>query len=324
MKANIVEAIQDAMRVALGRSEDVVVLGEDVGKNGGVFRATDGLQAQFGETRVFDTPLAESSIVGVGVGLAAYGLRPICEVQFGGFLYISLNQIASQAARLRLRTRGQLQAKMVVRAPYGGKVRTPDLHSDSLEAIFAHTPGVKVAMPSTPYNAKGLLLAAIDDPDPVIFLEPMRIYRGLREDIPEGHYTVALGQARVAREGDDVTIVAYGGEAQTALEAAQALSAEGISCEVVDLQTVSPIDVQTIIASVEKTGRAVVVHEAVRQAGLGAEIAALIQEHAFYALKAPVERVAGWNTPFPFVQAEHLYVPGAAHIAQAVRRALQD
>ncbi|MDA8345579.1 MAG: alpha-ketoacid dehydrogenase subunit beta [Thermaerobacter sp.] len=324
MKANIVEAIQDAMRIALARDKDVVVLGEDVGKNGGVFRATDGLQAEFGESRVFDTPLAESSIAGVGVGLAAYGLRPICEVQFGGFLYISLNQIASQAARLRLRTSGRLQAGMVIRAPYGGNVRTPDLHSDSLEALFAHTPGVKVAMPSTPYNAKGMLLAAIDDPDPVVFLEPMRIYRGLRAEIPDGHYTVPLGEARIAREGQDVTVVAYGAETQTALEAAELLASDGIFCEVVDLQTISPLDAQTILASVAKTGRAVVVHEAVRQAGMGAEIAALIQEQAFYSLAAPVQRVTGWNTPFPFVQAEHLYVPGAAHIAQAVRRALRD
>ncbi len=324
MKANIVEAIQDAMRVALARDKEVVVLGEDVGRNGGVFRATDGLQAEFGEDRVFDTPLAESSIVGVGVGLAAYGMHPICEIQFGGFLYITMNQIASQAARLRMRTGGQMRAGMVIRAPYGGNVRTPDLHSDSLEALLAHTPGVKVVMPSTPYNAKGLLLAAVDDPDPVVFLEPMRIYRGLRAEIPDGHYEVALGEARIAREGQDVTLVAYGAEVQTSLEAAEQLSAEGISCEVVDLQTVSPYDRETVLASVEKTGRAVVVHEAVRQAGMGAEIAAVIQEQAFYSLAAPVQRVTGWNTPFPFVQAEHLYVPGAAHIAQSVRRALQD
>ncbi len=322
MKANVVEAVQDAMRIALREDPACLVLGEDVGRNGGVFRATDGLQQEFGEGRVLDTPLAESSIAGVGLGLAAAGMHPICEIQFAGFLYITMNQIGSQVARLRLRTGGSLKAQMVIRAPYGGNVRTPDLHSDSFEAIYAHTPGIKVVLPATAYAAKGLLLAAIEDPDPVLFLEPMRIYRGFREEIPDGHYTVPLGQARVAREGGDVTLVAYGAAVGTALEAADVLATEGIQAEIVDLQTVAPLDAETVLASVRKTGRVVVIHEAARPGGLGAEVAAVIQEGAFYSLEAPIERVTGWATPYPFVQAEGLYVPSAARIAAAARRTL--
>ncbi len=322
MKANVVEAVQDALRIALREDPACLVLGEDVGRNGGVFRATDGLQQEFGESRVLDTPLAESSIAGVGLGLAAAGMHPVCEIQFAGFLYITMNQIGSQVARLRLRTGGSLKAQMVIRAPYGGNVRTPDLHSDSFEAIYAHTPGIKVVLPATAYAAKGLLLAAIEDPDPVLFLEPMRIYRGYREEIPDGRYTVPLGQARVAREGVDVTLVAYGAAVGTALEAADALATEGVEAEVVDLQTVAPLDAETVLASVRKTGRAVVIHEAARPGGLGAEVSAVIQEGAFYSLEAPIERVTGWGTPYPFVQAEGLYVPSAARIAAAARRAL--
>lgn len=221
-----------------------------------------------------------------------------------------------------MRTAGAMRAQMVIRAPYGGNVRTPDLHSDSFEALFLHTPGVKVAVPGTAHAAKGLLLAAIDDPDPVVFLEPLRVYRSFREDIPDGYYTVPLGEARIARPGDDVTLIAWGAELQVTLEAAQALSSEGVSCEVVDLQTISPIDAETVVASVQKTGRAVVVHEAVRQGGVGAEVTAIIQESAFFSLTAPVERVTGWNTPYAFAQAEHLYVPSAERIAQAARRTL--
>lgn len=322
MKANIVEAVQDALRIALRDDPDCLVLGEDVGRNGGVFRATDGLQQEFGDERVRDTPLAESSIVGVGLGLAAAGLHPVCEIQFAGFLYITMNQIGSQVARLRLRTGGALRAQMVIRAPYGGNVRTPDLHSDSFEALYAHTPGIKVVLPATAYAAKGLLLAAIEDPDPVLFLEPMRIYRGFREEIPDGRYVVPLGQARVARPGDAVTIVAYGAAVGTALEAAEALAQDGVEAEVVDLQTVAPLDAETVVASVRKTGRAVVVHEAARPVGVGAEVVARIQEEAFYSLEAPVERVTGWGTPYPFVLAEGLYVPSAARIAAAARRTL--
>lgn len=322
MKANIVEAINDALRIALESDPDVLVMGEDIGRNGGVFRATDGLQETFGEQRVFDTPLAESSIVGAGLGMAAYGLKPVVEIQFGGFLYIAMNQIGSQVARLRMRTAGAMRAQMVIRAPYGGNVRTPDLHSDSFEALFLHTPGIKVVMPGTAHAAKGLLLAAIEDPDPVLFLEPLRIYRGFREEIPDGHYVVPLGEARIARPGGDVTLIAWGAALQTTLEAADLLAAEGTQCEVVDLQTVSPIDAETVIASVQKTGRAVVVHEAVRQGGVGSELSALIQEGAFFSLVAPIERVTGWSTPYAFAQAEHLYVPSSQRIAQAARRTL--
>lgn len=322
MKRNIVEAVNDALAVALERDRDVVVLGEDVGKNGGVFRATDTLQDRFGEERVFDTPLAESGIAGFGVGLAAYGLKPVLEIQFGGFLYLCMNQLGAQAARLHSRSGGRLNIQLVLRAPYGGNVKSPDLHSDSFEALFAHTPGLKVVMPSTPYNTKGLLLAAIDDPDPVVFLEPLRLYRTFREEVPDGYYTVPLGEARIAREGRDVSVIAYGAALPTALEAAEALEGEGVSAEVVDLQTVSPIDAATVAASVNKTGRAVVVHEAVGQVGVGSEIVALINERSLFSLLAPVERVTGWNTPYPFAEIEHLFVPSKERVIQAVRRTL--
>lgn len=322
MKRNLVEAIHDALAVALERDEDVLVCGEDVGRNGGVFRATDGLQERFGERRVFDTPLAESGIVATGLGMAAYGLKPVVEIQFGGFLYVAMNQICSQVARTRARSGGRIRVQMVIRAPYGGNVRTPDLHSDSLEALFLHNPGLKVVMPSNPYAAKGLLLAAIEDPDPVLFLEPLRLYRGFRDEVPDGHYTVPIGPAAVAREGADVTLIAYGAATSTALQAGERLAADGVSCEVIDLQTVAPLDTGTLVASVEKTGRAVVVHEAVRACGVGAEVVSLLNERAFYALEAPIERVTGWNTPFPFVEAEHLYVPSVERVHQAALRTL--
>jgi len=323
VKRNIVEAVNDALACALESDHDVVVFGEDVGKNGGVFRATDALQDRFGADRVFDTPLAESGIAGFAVGLAAYGLKPVAEIQFGGFLYLAMNQLGAQAARLHSRSGGRLNIQMVLRAPYGGNVKSPDLHSDSFEALFSHTPGLKVVMPSTPYNAKGLLLAAIEDPDPVVFLEPLRLYRTFREEVPDGIYTVPLGEARVAREGSDVTVISYGAASPTALEAAETLGEEGVSAEVVDLQTVSPIDASTVVASVQKTGRAVVVHEAVGQLGVGAEIVALINERALFSLLAPVERVTGWNTPYPFAEVEHLFVPSKDMVVRSVRRTLQ-
>lgn len=319
----MIQAIQDAIATALARDPRVMVLGEDVGKNGGVFRATEGLQERFGEDRVIDTPLAESGIVGTAVGLAVAGMRPIAEIQFLGFIYETMDQLASQAARIRFRTQGRFTVPLVVRAPFGGGVRTPELHSDSLEALFLHTPGLKVVMPSNPYDAKGLLLAAVEDPDPVLVLEPMRLYRLGRMEVPDGFYTVPIGQARLARAGEDVTIVAWGPTVPVALEAADAAAAEGVSCEVLDLRTVSPIDAAALTRSVEKTGRAVVVHEAVRSGGVGAEVLAAIHDGAFYSLLAPVERVTGFDTPYPPPAVEDLWLPTPARVLAAVRRVMQ-
>ncbi|WP_029420901.1 alpha-ketoacid dehydrogenase subunit beta [Alicyclobacillus macrosporangiidus] len=319
----MIQAIQDAIATALARDPRVMVLGEDVGKNGGVFRATEGLQERFGEDRVIDTPLAESGIVGTAVGLAVAGMRPIAEIQFLGFIYETMDQLASQAARIRFRTQGRFTVPLVVRAPFGGGVRTPELHSDSLEALFLHTPGLKVVMPSNPYDAKGLLLAAVEDPDPVLVLEPMRLYRLGRMEVPDGFYTVPIGQARLARAGEDVTIVAWGPTVPVALEAADAAAAEGVSCEVIDLRTVSPIDAVALTRSVEKTGRAVVVHEAVRSGGVGAEVLAAIHDGAFYSLLAPVERVTGFDTPYPPPAVEDLWLPTPARVLAAVRRVMQ-
>ncbi|MCL6597574.1 MAG: alpha-ketoacid dehydrogenase subunit beta [Alicyclobacillus macrosporangiidus] len=319
----MIQAIQDAIATALARDPRVMVLGEDVGKNGGVFRATEGLQERFGEDRVIDTPLAESGIVGTAVGLAVAGMRPIAEIQFLGFIYETMDQLASQAARIRFRTQGRFTVPLVVRAPFGGGVRTPELHSDSLEALFLHTPGLKVVMPSNPYDAKGLLLAAVEDPDPVLVLEPMRLYRLGRMEVPDGFYTVPIGQARLARAGEDVTIVAWGPTVPVALEAADAAAAEGVSCEVLDLRTVSPIDAAALTRSVEKTGRTVVVHEAVRSGGVGAEVLAAIHDGAFYSLLAPVERVTGFDTPYPPPAVEDLWLPTPARVLAAVRRVMQ-
>ncbi|SFV04471.1 alpha-ketoacid dehydrogenase subunit beta [Alicyclobacillus macrosporangiidus] len=319
----MIQAIQDAIATALARDPRVMVLGEDVGKNGGVFRATEGLQERFGEGRVIDTPLAESGIVGTAVGLALAGMRPIDEIQFLGFIYETMDQLASQAARIRFRTQGRCTVPLVVRAPFGGGVRTPELHSDSLEALFLHTPGLKVVMPSNPYDAKGLLLAAVEDPDPVLVLEPMRLYRLGRMEVPDGFYTVPIGPARLAREGEDVTIVAWGPTVPIALEAAEAAAAEGVSCEVLDLRTVSPFDAAALTQSVEKTGRAVVVHEAVRSGGVGAEVLAAIHDGAFYSLLAPVERVTGFDTPYPPPAVEDLWLPTPARVLAAVRRVMQ-
>lgn len=322
MRLNLVEAVRDALALALERDPHVVVMGEDVGRNGGVFRATEGLWQRFGGRRVFDTPLAEAAIVGVGLGMAAYGLKPVVEIQFSGFSYLAMNQLAAQAARLHLRSGGRLSAQLVVRAPFGGNVRTPELHSDSLEGLWLHSPGLKVVVPRGPYTAKGLLLAAIEDPDPVVFLEPMRSYRSIREEVPEDYYTLPIGRAEVVRPGDDVTVIAYGAVLVTALEAAELLAAQGVSVEVVDLQTVAPLDHETLVASVAKTGRAVVAHEAAGPGGVAAEVAALLTEHAFYHLEAPIARVTGWETPYPFAEVEECYVPSVERLVAAVRSTL--
>ena len=321
----MVQAIQDALDVALARDDKTLLFGEDVGGMGGVFRVSDGLQDKYGERRVFDTPLAEAGIMGFAIGLALSGMRPIAEIQFAGFLYPALDQVLSHVGRYRHRTRGRFSVPLVVRAPYGGGVHTPEQHSDSPEGILAQVPGVKVVVPSSPARAKGLLLAAIDDPDPVFFLEAIKLYRSQREPVPEGHYTFDLGRARVVRSGDAVTLVAYGGMVEVCMKAAEVAARDGVELEVVDLETLVPFDEETVLDSVRRTGRAVVVYEAPRTGGFGAEIAARIGEKALYHLEAPVLRVAGWDAPYPpFTSVEHHYRPDARRVLDAVRRVLTD
>ncbi|GEM83978.1 MAG: pyruvate dehydrogenase E1 component subunit beta [Meiothermus sp.] len=320
---NNVQAINEALDLALAKDPRVVVFGEDVGTMGGVFRASDGLQQKYGDKRVFDTPLAESGIVGFGIGLAMSGLRPVAEIQFAGFLYPALDQILSHLGRMRHRTRGRFTVPMVIRAPYGGGVKTPEQHADSPEAILAHVPGVKVVIPSSPERAKGLLLAAIEDPDPVFFLEAIKLYRGVKGEVPEGYYTLPLGRARVVREGSAASLFCYGGMVEVCLKAAEVAAREGVELEVVDLETLIPLDTQTLLASVQKTGRAVVVYEAMRTGGFGAEIAARIAEEALDYLQAPIVRVAGWDAPYPpFSAVENHYRPDAKRVLEAVRKVL--
>jgi pyruvate dehydrogenase E1 component beta subunit len=315
----LVQAVRDGLYGEMQRDNDVIVLGEDVGKNGGVFRATQGLYDEFGETRVIDTPLAESGIVGASIGMAAYGLKPIAEMQFMGFIYPAFDQIVSHAARLRTRSRGRFSCPLVVRAPYGGGIRAPEHHSESKEAFFAHEPGLKVVIPSTPYDTKGLLASAIRDPDPVIFLEPKLIYRAFREEVPTEPYTVPLGEAATRREGDDVSVFTWGAMSQPTLKAADKLAEENnIQCDVVDLRTLSPLDDTAIIESFKKTGRAVIVHEAPKTGGLAGEITATIQEEALMYQEAPVKRVTGFDTPFPLYALEDYYLPEAARIADGI------
>ena len=318
----LLEAIREALHLELGSDERVILLGEDIGREGGVFRVTEGLQACYGRARVMDAPIAEAGIVGMAVGMAIAGLRPVPEIQFMGFLYPAFDQIISHVARMRNRSRGRFTCPLVVRVPYGGGIHPPEHHSESTEAMLVHTPGLQVVVPATPYDAKGLLTSAIRSPDPVIFLEPKRIYRAVRQDIPEEDYTVPIGEARLVREGTDVTVIAWGSMMHTVLQAAESLDASGISLEILDLRTLSPMDVPAIIASVEKTGRAVVVHEAARTAGLGAEIVAQINEKALLSLEAPVERVSGFDTVFPLPQLEKYYLPTPEMIAAAVHRVL--
>lgn len=288
----MIQAITDALRVEMKNDPNVLVFGEDVGVNGGVFRATEGLQAEFGEDRVMDTPLAESGIGGLAVGLALEGFRPVPEIQFFGFIYEVMDSVSGQLARMRYRSGGRWTAPVTIRSPFGGGVHTPELHADSLEGLVAQQPGLKVVIPSTPYDAKGLLISAIRDNDPVIYLEHMKLYRSFRQDVPEGDYTIDLGKADIKREGTDVSVIAYGAMVHAALKAAEELEKEGISLEVVDLRTVQPLDIETIIASVEKTGRVVVVQEAQKQAGIAANVVAEINDRAILNLEAPVVRVA--------------------------------
>jgi 2-oxoisovalerate dehydrogenase E1 component beta subunit len=313
----MVQAINDALRHEMRRNDRVVVLGEDVGRVGGVFRVTQGLWEEFGEDRVVDTPLSEGGIVGTAIGMALYGLVPIPEIQFADFIYPAYDQIVSELAKLRWRSGGEYPAKLVLRTPVGGGIRGGLYHSQSPESLFIHVAGLKVVCPSSPYDAKGLLLASIRDPDPVLFFEPKRIYRAAKGDVPDGEYTVPLGKAAVVRDGADVTVLAWGAMLYEALAAADEAQRQGVGAEVVDLRTLWPVDIETIVASVKKTGRLVVVHEAPRTCGFGAELVALVSERAFLHLEAPPARVCGFDTPFPYTL-EMDYLPLAHRILPAL------
>ena len=333
---NMIEAINSAHDVMMERDESTVVLGEDVGYFGGVFRATAGLQKKYGTSRVFDTPIAEGGIIGVAIGMAAYGMRPVAEIQFADYIYPAFDQIVSEAAKMRYRTAGEWPMPLTIRSPYGGGIFGGQTHSQSPEALFAHMAGMTTVIPSTPYDAKGLLIAAIESDDPVVFFEPKRIYNGPFDgfyerpvtpwanhpaaEVPEGYYTVPLRKANVVREGEAVTILAYGTMVHVAIAAAEA---EGIDAEVIDLRTIVPVDIETIEASVKKTGRCVVLHEATRTAGFGAELSALVQERCFYHLEGPILRVTGYDTPYPH-SLEWAYFPGHVRVGLALRKALED
>ncbi len=319
---NVIQAVNDALRTEMRRDDRVVVLGEDVGKFGGVFRATQGLHEEFGTDRIFDTPLTESGIIGTAIGMALYGLRPVPEIQFADFIYPAFDQIVSEAAKMRYRSGGQYTCPMVVRTPFGGGIKGGLYHSQSPEAYFIHTPGLKVAIPSTPYDAKGLLISSIRDDNPVIFMEPKQIYRSARGEVPEGEYVVELGKAKRVREGTDVTVLAYGAMVHVAEEAAeQAESEDKISVEIVDLRTLMPYDIETILGSVKKTGRVVIVHEAPKTCGFGAELSATLTEKALLHLQAPILRVTGFDTPFPYTLEQH-YLPTQERTRKALRESV--
>ncbi|WP_306487038.1 alpha-ketoacid dehydrogenase subunit beta [Abiotrophia sp.] len=315
----MIEAITEALAIELRNDDRTLIFGEDVGLNGGVFRATQGLQAEFGEDRVFNTPLAESGIGGMAIGLALEGFRPIPEIQFLGFVFEVMDSVVAQAARTRYRLGGSRNMPITFRAPFGGGVHTPELHADNLEGLLAQSPGIKVVIPSGPYDAKGLLLSSIRDNDPVIFLEHMKLYRSFREEVPEAEYTIPLGKANVVKEGNHVSIITYGAMVREAVKAAEKLEKDGISVEILDLRTVQPLDIEAIVATTEKTGRVVVVQEAQRQAGVGARVMAEITERAVLSLEAPVGFVAAPDTIFPFGQAEHDWLPNATDIEEKVR-----
>jgi pyruvate dehydrogenase E1 component beta subunit len=323
-KITMIEAIALAHGWEMQHDATVVVIGQDVGVNGGVFRATAGLQERFGKDRVQDTPLAEATIAGMSVGMAAHGLKPVAEIQFMGFLYPALDQIVNHMSRLRNRTRGRLTCPVVMRMPHGGGIRAPEHHSESTETLLCHIPGIRVVCPSSPARAYGLLLAAIRDPDPVMFLEPVRLYRALRQEVSDDGTALPLDVCFTLREGEDVTIVTWGAMTLEVLRAAADLETQGISAEVIDLATLSPIDIDTILASVAKTGRLVIVHEAARNLGLGAEIAALVAERGLYDLLAPIQRVAGYDTVMPLYRLEHDYIPSSQRIVEAVRLTFAD
>ena len=322
-KRNLVEAINRGLLEEMERDPAVVILGEDVGREGGVFRVTDGLQARFGADRVIDTPLAESGIVGTAFGMAVKGLRPVAEIQFEGFLAPAMDQIMSHIARIRTRSRGRFTSPLVIRSPFGGGIHAPEHHSDSPEAIFIHTPGIKVVIPASPYDAKGLIKAAIRDADPVLFFEPKRIYRAIKEEVPDEDYTVPIGKAKILREGDDLTLISWGAMVRETLRAAEMVEKEGIKAEVIDLRTLSPMDEETFLISVRKTGRAVIVQEAPRTCGLGAEISARIQETSLLSLEAPVERITGFDTVVPLLKLENHYLPSPERIVRGIRKVME-
>ncbi|NLV88190.1 MAG: alpha-ketoacid dehydrogenase subunit beta [Tissierellia bacterium] len=315
---NIVQAVNQALENEMENDPTIVVYGEDVGLEGGVFRATAGLQKKFGKDRVFDSPLAESAIVGTAVGMAINGLKPVVELQFMGFSYPAFNQIISHVARMRNRSRGRYTLPMVIRAPYGGGIRALEHHSESTEALYAHIPGLKVIIPSTPYDAKGLLIAAIRDPDPVLFLEPKRIYRAFKQEVPENAYELPIGKAKIVEEGEDVTIITWGAMVRDVQKASQMVKEKGIHPEIIDLRTISPMDRETFVESVKKTGRAIVVHEAPKSFGPGAEVISVINEKAFLYLEAPPTRVTGFDTTFPLPRGEKHYIPSPERIAKTI------
>ncbi len=316
-KMNLLQAVNDALRLEMRRNPDVVVLGEDVGKFGGVFRATQGLFDEFGGDRVIDTPLAEGGVIGAALGMSLYGLKPVPEIQFADFIYPAMDQIVNEVAKYRYRSGGQYACPMVIRTPYGGGIRGGHYHSQSPESLFIHTAGIKVVVPSNPYDAKGLLLSAMRAEDPILFMEPKRIYRAASGEVPEGDYTVPLEKAAVVREGQDVTVIAWGAMFHEAQEAVTQAAEQGIDCELIDLRTLWPVDIDTLAASAQKTGRVVVVHEAARTCGFGAEIVSLIQERCFVHLEAPLKRVTGYDTPFPYTL-ENDYLPRAPRILEGI------
>ncbi len=319
--ATTVQAVTMALRQELARDKSVVVLGEDVGVNGGVFRATDGLQKEFGPSRVIDTPLAELGIVGASIGMAVNGLRPVAEIEFSGFMYAPFDQLLSHAARIRTRSRGRYSCPIVVRTPYGGGVRALELHCESGEAIFAHTPGLKMVIPSNPYDAKGLLTAAIRDPDPVIFYEPMRVYRAIKQDIPEEEYVVPIGKANVVQEGKDLTLIAWGSMLKICQDTIEKLNSK-YSVELIDMRTIYPYDAEAVISSVKKTGRCVIVHEAIRTCGFAAEIIAAINEKALLSLEAPVVRVTSPDVPYPLYKLENYYLPDVSRVLKGIEKVM--
>lgn len=319
---NMVEALNLALKQEMARDKNVIVIGEDVGKDGGVFRVTEGLFEKFGDSRVFDTPLAESGIVGSAIGLAVNGFKPVVEIQFDGFTYLAFDQIISHLARIRTRSRGRFSCPIVIRFPFSGGIHAPEHHSESPEAFYAHIPGIKVVIPSSPSDAKGLLVAAIRDQDPVIFMEPKKIYRSMKEEVPETDYFVPIGKAKIIVEGGHVTLISWGAMVIKCIEAANELAKKGISVELIDLRTLSPLDKDAVISSVKKTGRCVVVHEAPKTCGFGAEIVALINENAFLNLQAPILRVTGFDTPMPLYKLEEYYLPNSARIIEAVNKVM--
>jgi pyruvate dehydrogenase E1 component beta subunit len=321
---NLAQAINGALDTAMSADDRLMLLGEDIGRAGGVFRITDGLRERYGGDRVVDTPVAESGIVGAAFGLAVAGMRPVAEIQFLGFAYPAYDQIINHVARIRNRSNHRFTAPLVIRIPFGGGIGAAEHHSESTEAILAHIPGVKVVVPSTPRDARGLLLAAIEDPDPVIFLEPIRLYRSVREEVPEIYFRVDIGPVRVEREGEDLTLISWGAMMRETRQAAVVLADAGVSVEVLDLRTLSPLDRDGIAASVHKTGRAVVVHEAPLTGGYGAEVVATIQERCLYSLRAPVQRVTGWDTVFPLKRSEHHYLPSVERVVTAAERTLEE